>query len=277
MVTTVSLGEWWERWREAWILDSAPSDTFKITLWNSKYHHVCWFQLPQGAKRTRRSLRQTSHMQFRVLLSRVISDVLGLHGLPLSSDMAPKSIPKAESQPWWHRLPLTPLYEDEVRLPYMGMGDNFSKSKGTVTAPPKCIRQQTQGYATLLRAMTQTSSLLNRTKTFPTGSYKWLVLTQSLCTPSFHSLWCRNVWPLARRPGQQKQPRSAHTLSLCLPPSLSLSLSLASALRISRNKQMGAGNVQPRVSCRLAERKESLHSPDILILLHPARGEQRFS
>lgn len=136
MVTTVSLGEWWERWREAWILDSAPSDTFKITLWNSKYHHVCWFQLPQGAKRTRRSLRQTSHMQFRVLLSRVISDVLGLHGLPLSSDMAPKSIPKAESQPWWHRLPLTPLYEDEVRLPYMGMGDNFSKSKGTVTAPP---------------------------------------------------------------------------------------------------------------------------------------------
>lgn len=57
----------------------------------------------------------------------------------------------------------------------------------------------------------------------------------------------------------------------------SLSLSLASALRISRNKQMGAGNAQPRISSRLAERKESLHSPDILILLPPARGEQRFS
>lgn len=56
-----------------------------------------------------------------------------------------------------------------------------------------------------------------------------------------------------------------------------LSLSLASALRISKNKQMGAGNAQPRISSRLAERKASLHSPDILILLHPARGEQRFS
>ena len=70
-----------------------------------------------------------------------------------------------------------------------------------------------------------------------------------------------------------KNNQGAHALSL----SLSLSLSPASALRISRNKQMGAGNAQPRISCRLAERKESLHSPDILILLHPARGEQRFS
>ena len=56
-----------------------------------------------------------------------------------------------------------------------------------------------------------------------------------------------------------------------------ISLSLASALRISKNKQMGAGNAQPRISSRLAERKESLHSPDILILLHPARGQRRFS
>ena len=64
----------------------------------------------------------------------------------------------------------------------------------------------------------------------------------------------------------------SRTLSLAL--SLSLSLSQASALRISKNKQMEAGNAQPRISSRLAERKESLHSPDILILLHQATGEQ---
>lgn len=182
MVTTVSSGEHWEKWREAWILDSAPSDTFKITLWNSSIIHVCWFQLPQGAKRTRRSLRQTSHIQFRVLLSRVISDVLGLHGLPVQWH-GPKVYPQGWKPTWCHRLPLTPLYEDwGTPLPYMGMGDNFSKSKGTVTAPPNVFDKHTQGYATLLRAITQTSSLLNRTKTFPTGSYKWLVLTQSLRT-----------------------------------------------------------------------------------------------
>lgn len=40
---------------------------------------------------------------------------------------------------------------------------------------------------------------------------------------------------------------------------------------------MGAGNAQLGISWRLAERKKRLHSPDILLLLDPARGEQRFS
>ena len=153
---------------------------------------------------------------------------------------------------------------------YMGMGDNLSKSKGIITAPPNV-------FDNIHKDMQLSSEQWHKLPVSWIGQRLFqLVLTnerQSLGTPSFHSLWCRNVWPSARRPGQQKQPRSARSLPL----SLSLSLSPASALRISRNKQMGAGNAQPRISCRLAERKESLHSPDILILLHPARGEQRFS
>ena len=56
-----------------------------------------------------------------------------------------------------------------------------------------------------------------------------------------------------------------------------LSLGGASALGISRNKLTGAGNAQLGISWRLAERKKRLPSPDILLLLDPARGEQRFS
>ena len=131
-MVTVSLGEWWERCREAWAPDSAPNDTFKITLWNSKYHHVCWFQLPQGAKGSSWSLRQTSHVQFRVLLSWVICWCAWTTWASLSSDMVPQgwkptlvTQASSDSSLWRRGMPT-----------YMGMGDNLYKSKGMVTAPP---------------------------------------------------------------------------------------------------------------------------------------------
>ena len=169
-MVTVSLGEWWERCREAWAPDSAPNDTFKITLWNSKYHHVCCLRVLREAGDLS---RQTSHMQFRVLLSWVICWCAWTTWASLFSDMVPQgwkptlvTQASSDSSLWRRGMPT-----------YMGMGDNLSKTKGTVTAPPKCVRQHTQGHATLLRAMTQTSSLLNKTKTFPTGSYKWAIVT----------------------------------------------------------------------------------------------------
>ena len=45
----------------------------------------------------------------------------------------------------------------------------------------------------------------------------------------------------------------------------------ASALGISRNKLMEAGNAQLGIRWRLAYRNEHLRSPDSLLLLDPAR------
>lgn len=101
---------------------------------------------------------------------------------------------------------------------YMGMGDNLSKSKGIITAPPNV-------FDNIHKDMQLSSEQWHKLPVSWIGQRLFqLVLTnerQSLGTPSFHSLWCRNVWPSARRPGQQKQPRSARSLPL----SLSLSFS----------------------------------------------------
>lgn len=96
---------------------------------------------------------------------------------------------------------------------YMGTGDNLSKSKGAVTAPPNVLDN-------IHKDMQLSSEQRHKLPVSWIGQRLFqLVLTnerQSLCNPSFHWLWCRNVWPSARRPGQQKQPRNARSLSRSL-------------------------------------------------------------